>query len=255
MPLRPASLSHSHQAIAGRCLSSSLSSSLRFILCIAFMYTYAFLADVPSELPEGILGSLQIVSADGLAALVEPDLAPESLQHNDKQLVQAVLSHDRVIRELFEQTTVLPLRFGTYFKTQQGLVEHLQTNSAEYLARLEELQDKAEYSLKLTPIAFVEPAIDEAVKGKDYFLAKKQIYQAQAAWQTEQKAELEGLIEAIARYSLWGRGDGEHGVERIYLLSDRQLEAELLEQVQIWQGRSERWELSLGEALPPYHFV
>jgi Gas vesicle synthesis protein GvpL/GvpF len=191
-----------------------------------------------------------------LAALVEPDLAPASLQQNDKQLVQAVLSHDRVIRELFEQTTVLPLRFGTYFKTQQGLIEHLQTNRSEYLTRLEELHGKAEYALKLTPIAFVEPAIDEAVKGKEYFLAKKQIYQAQAAWQTEQQAELEALIEAIAQqYAQWVRGDADQGVERIYLLSDRQLEAELLVNLQTWQGRSERWELALGEALPPYHFV
>jgi Gas vesicle synthesis protein GvpL/GvpF len=217
------------------------------------MYTYAFLADVPSDLPEGIFGSLQIISADGLAALVEPNLAPELLQDNDKQLVQAVISHDRVIRELFEQTTVLPLRFGTYFKTQQGLVEHLQTHSAEYLMRLAGLQGKAEYTLKLTPIAFIEPIIGEAVKGKDYFLAKKQIYQDQTAWQTEQQAELEALITAIERlYPRWVRGDADQGMERIYLLGDRQMEG-LSESFQSWQFA--HWEMSVGEPLPPYHFV
>jgi Gas vesicle synthesis protein GvpL/GvpF len=217
------------------------------------MYTYAFVSTIPPELPEGIFGSLQIISADGLAALVEPDLAPESLQENDNHLVQAVLSHDRVIRELFEQTAVLPLRFGTYFKTQQGLVEHLQANSSEYLQRLEQLQGKAEYSLKLTPIAFVEPPIGEEVKGKDYFLAKKQIYQAQAAWQTQQKAELETLLEAIdQQFPRWVKGEADQGVERIYLLGDRQLE---VPSFQMWQNQLSHWELVWGEALPPYHFV
>jgi Gas vesicle synthesis protein GvpL/GvpF len=219
------------------------------------MYTYAFLADVPPDLPEGIFGSLQVISANGLAALVEPDLSPELLQENDKQLVQAVISHDRVIRELFEQTTVLPLRFGTYFKTQQGLVEHLQTHSAEYLMRLAGLQGKAEYMVKLTPIAFAEPTIGEEVKGKDYFLAKKQIYQDQAAWQTEQQAELETLMTSIERqYSRWVRGDADQGVERIYVLDDRQMEG-LSAAFQSWQMAFVHWEISLGEPLPPYHFV
>jgi hypothetical protein len=218
------------------------------------MYTYAFLADIPSELPEGILGSLQVIAVEGLAALVEPNLAPGLLQENDKQLVQAVISHDRVIRELFEQTAVLPLRFGTYFKTQQGLVEHLQAHRSEYLQRLEGLQGKAEYSLKLTPIAFVEPAIGEDIKGKDYFLAKKQIYQHQATWQSEQKAELETLLETIAQhFPQWVKGEADQGVERIYLLSES--ESELLESFQNWQNQLPHWELVLGEALPPYHFV
>ncbi|MCY7282944.1 MAG: GvpL/GvpF family gas vesicle protein [Cyanobacteria bacterium CAN_BIN43] len=219
------------------------------------MYTYAFLTTIPPQLPEGIFGSLQIITANGLAALVEPELAAEALQNTDQQLVQAVLSHDRVIRELFEQTTVLPLRFGTCFASRQGLLEHLEANGAEYLTKLKELQGKAEYALKLTPIAFPEAAIGAEVKGKDYFLAKKQIYQAQAAWQSEQQAELEALFEAIAPQHSWIRGEADQGVERIYLLGDRQSETALLETFKTWQLHAAHWELMLGEPLPPYHFV
>lgn len=219
------------------------------------MYTYAFLSTIPPKLPEGIFGSLQIISADGLAALVEPDLAAESLQKNDQQLVQAVLSHDRVIRELFEQTTVLPLRFGTCFASRQGLIEHLETNSAEYLIKLAGLQDKAEYALKLTPIAFPEATIGANVKGKDYFLAKKEIYQAQAAWQSEQQRELEALFEAIAQQYPWMKGEADNDIERIYLLGDRQSEPLLPTSLKTWRLHSAHWELILGEPLPPYHFV
>jgi len=218
------------------------------------VYTYAFLATIPPRLPEGIFGSLQIITAKGLAALVEP-LAAESLQKTDQQLVQAVLSHDRVIRELFEQTTVLPLRFGTCFTSRQGLLEHLESNGEEYLIKLKELQGKAEYALKLAPIAFPEAAVGAEVKGKDYFLAKKKIYQAQAAWQLEQQTELETLFEAIAQQHSWVRGEADQGVERVYLLGDRQSEQLLLQTFKTWQLHSAHWELTLGEPLPPYHFV
>jgi Gas vesicle synthesis protein GvpL/GvpF len=220
------------------------------------MYTYAFLSAIPPELPEGIAGSLQIICAEGLAALVEPDLAVESLHENDKQLVRAVMTHDRVIRELFEQTTVLPLRFGTCFVSRQGLLEHLESNSAAYLGKLSGLQGKAEYPLRLTPLLLPEPSIPSETKGKDYFLAKKQVYQAQHEWQTQQEQELGSLLEAIAlRYPDWVRGEVDEGVERIYMLGDRQDERVLYEFLKAWQLRYTHWEISLGETLPPYHFV
>ncbi|MBW4513777.1 MAG: GvpL/GvpF family gas vesicle protein [Timaviella obliquedivisa GSE-PSE-MK23-08B] len=219
------------------------------------MYTYAFLSTIPSTLPEGIFSSLQIVAIHDLAALVEPDLAADSLQQDDQQLVQSVLSHDRVIRELFEQTTVLPLRFGTCFVSRQGLLEHLQANRAEYLTKLEELEGKAEYVLKLKPIAFPETEIGSTVKGKDYFLAKKQIYQAQAAWQLEQQQELEDLFEAIAQQYRWVRGEPDDGIERIYMLGDRQSEPLLPTSFKTWQLQSAHEDLRLGNPLPPYHFM
>jgi hypothetical protein len=221
------------------------------------MYTYAFLpAHSGLDLPEGIAGSLQLVWTEGVAAIVEPDLAMEVLQDNDKQLVQAVMSHDRVIRELFEQTTVLPLRFGTCFVSRQGLIDHLESHGAAYLGKLNGLQGKAEYPLKLVPVPFVEPSIGADVKGKDYFLAKKQIYQTQTEWHLQQQAELEKLLEAIAqRYPDWGQGEPDQGVERVYILGDRQDERMLHEFIKTWQVAYPHWEISLGESLPPYHFV
>jgi hypothetical protein len=220
------------------------------------MYTYAFLPAIPLELPEGIAGSLQIVCTEGLAALVEPDLAVESLHENDTQLVRAVMTHDRVIRELFEQTTVLPLRFGTCFVSRQGLLDHLASNSEEYLDKLNGLQGKAEYPLRLTPLPFPEPSIAAETKGREYFLAKKQIYQDQTHWTAQQQQELAAVWEAIAqRYPDWVKGEPDQGVERVYLLGDRVDEPLLHQFFKTWRSRYSHWELSLGESLPPYHFV
>jgi hypothetical protein len=222
------------------------------------MYTYAFLpiSDISLDLPEGISGSLQLVAVDQLAALVEPDLSLESLQTSDDVLMRAVLYHDQVIREVFEQTPVLPLRFGTCFVSRQGLMEHLGSHRAEYLEKLEKLSGQAEYLLKLTPIAMPEAAISSDLKGRNYFLAKKQQYYDQTEWQNRQQAELETLKQFIAQhYPQTVHTEPTDRVERIYLLSDRLYEARLLEQVKEWQMRSSYWDVSLGGALPPYHFV
>lgn len=221
------------------------------------MYTYAFLLnlDRPLDLPEGIWGSLELVCLNQLAALVEPNLSAESLQH-DRQLMQAVLSHDRVIQEVFEQTVVLPLRFGTYFISRQGLLDHLRSHQAEYLSKLAYLQGKAEYVLKLVPVASPEPTIAADTTGEAYFLAKKQIYQNQADWQQQQQTELQTLISLIQEYyPETTRGEAIEGIERIYLLSTQQEAPQLLAHWQHWQPQFCCWELSLGENLPPYHFV
>ncbi|MFM7425915.1 MAG: GvpL/GvpF family gas vesicle protein [Elainella sp.] len=222
------------------------------------MYTYAFLfnSGLLPELPEGIWGSLELIGADRLAALVEPGLSAEALQQSDRQLMQAVLSHDRVIQEVFQQTTVLPLRFGTYFISRQGLLDHLYANQQTYIDKLTQLQGKAEYVLKLNPLPFPEAAIAAETTGKDYFLAKKQRYQDQTSWQQQQQAELNRLTRLLETQYVWSRAEPDSTAsttERIYLLADG--DRSLQEQLPTWQQQCPSWELVLGEPLPPYHFV
>jgi hypothetical protein len=222
------------------------------------MYTYAFLlnAKQPLELPEGIWGSLELISLAELAALVEPDLALDTLQ-SDRQLMQAVLSHDRVIQEVFQQTAVLPLRFGTCFISRQGLLDHLRAHQQKYLEKLIQLQDKAEYAIKLVPLSFPETTIASEIKGKEYFLAKRQLYQKQADWQQQQQQEWQSLNSLMSEHypeAVRG-GEANDGAERFYVLRSPQEAQDLQAQLSIWQRQLHYWEMSLGEALPPYHFV
>ncbi|MCU0523572.1 MAG: GvpL/GvpF family gas vesicle protein [Elainella sp. Prado103] len=222
------------------------------------MYTYAFLLnETPLELPEGIWGSLELVGVDRLAALIEPELQLESVQQSDRQLMQALLSHDRVIQEVFQQTTVLPLRFGTCFVSRARLLEHLQTHQLEYLEKLDYLQGKAEYVLKFSPLPYVEPTLESGLAGKAYFLAKKQLYQKQAAWQQQQQAELQSLHSLVEEHypeAIRG-GSAEDGIERVYLLLTGKTAIQLQAHLQVWQPQFSTWELSLSNTLPPYHFV
>lgn len=222
------------------------------------MYTYAFLLnETLLELPEGIWGSLELVEVDRLAALIEPELHLESVQQSDRQLMQALLSHDRVIQEVFQQTAVLPLRFGTCFVSRAGLLDHLQSHQQEYLAKLDYLQGKAEYVLKFAPLPYIEAPIDAELKGKDYFLAKKRLYQDQVAWQQQQQSELQSLYSLVAEHypdAVRG-GASEDGVERVYLLVATAAEPQIQTHLQAWQQQFRHWEITLSGTLPPYHFV
>lgn len=223
------------------------------------MYTYAFLRspNPPLRLPDGIAGSLQQVTAADITAIVEANIHLDDLEQSDDRLMQAVLSHDRVIRRLFEQATLLPLRFGTQFRSEAVLLTHLQTSGSAYLEKLAYLTGKAEYTLKLTPlVAPEEPSVTTDLTGRHYFLAKKQRIQAHADQQQQRLHELAHLQAHIRQtYADHVLADAKEGIERIHLLSDRTAETDLQQQLSLWQEQAPHWQLSLSEGLPPYHFV
>lgn len=225
------------------------------------MYTYAFFKSpkYPLQLTEGIAGNLAVIERGALSALVEPDLEFEAIQNDDTQLVQAVLTHDRVICDLFWQVTILPLRFGTQFLSYDRLMDHLTENHEKYLEKLNELEGKAEYRLKLTPIELELPANPEtngSLKGRDYFQAKKQQYQAHLDQQNQQQQELQQILSEIEQvYPNTKLKEGADGIDKLYLLIDKREEMTLYQHLNEWQNQYPHWEMGLGEALPPYHFV
>lgn len=201
------------------------------------------------------MGSVELLTVSQVSALVEPGVDWEPLQHDDGRLIEAVVVHDQAIRHLFRQTPVLPLRFGTRFASAASLLSHLETSQVAYLNQLTWLTGKVEYTLKLIPVVEAEPALPEETQGRDYFLAKKQRYQAQATRQAQQAAELQQLQGAIAQtYPDSAFGETRDGDKQAYLLMEPQAET-LLQQVLVWQSQYSLWQMSLGEPLPPYHFV
>lgn len=222
------------------------------------LYTYSFVQ--PSEyslaLPMGIQQPTQLLGVDQLSAIVEPDLDIERLQTDDEQLMQAVLAHDRVIQSIFEQTMVLPLRFGTCFTSAERLLDHLEQRSLSYQKFLSDYAGKAEYTLKAIPLEPSAARPATPAKGKEYLLQKKRQYQAQASYQQRQQDEFDNLLQSInALYPYESGNSLDSDIRRINLLCDRNKESKLREHCQTWNVACTSWELSLSDALPPYHFV
>ena len=220
------------------------------------MYVYAFLkAPVDDiELPMGIEESSTLVVCGQLAALAEPALSLDSLQQTDERLMRAVMDHDRVIQELFQTTTVLPLRFGTSFLSQAHLISHLEEKQTLYWEQLQKLEDKAEYLVKLLPYAYKPEAESTEKTGRSYFLAKKRRYEAQSTYQEQQRQEFNDFCQFLhAQPCEIVQGKGDEEVERLFLLLQRSQE-EWFRQL-LHNHTAHCWQIHIGEALPPYHFV
>jgi hypothetical protein len=222
------------------------------------MYTYAFCQTplAPLELPQGIAATVQVVTVNQLAAIVEAAVSLEPLQQDDTLLVQAALAHDRVIRNLCLQATILPLRFGTCFSSLQGLSTHLETHQQAYLSQLAYLNGKAEYTLKLILVEPPDAVIAPEIKGKNYFLAKKQQYQQQLSYQQRQQTASEQIEQAVLQaYPEYCCSQDAAGVKAIHLLVNRDREQQLCDFIQALQQQHPQLQLALGAPLPPYHFV
>ncbi len=221
------------------------------------MYTYAFALPALFDLPEGMAEPVKAIGNERLVAIVEPGLSFETVEANDQLLIRAALAHDRVICDLFRQVTVLPLRFGTRFLSEEKLRMHLEENADQYIARLEKLIGKAEYTLKFIPHPLIDsPEPEESnQKGKQYFLAKKQQYQARAEQQEVQRAQWQAIIEKASAIYPVISGQAQEGTEKIHLLAEREGDFALQPLVQEWQAGCSEGTLKLEGALPPYHFA
>jgi hypothetical protein len=221
------------------------------------LYTYAFL-EIPSSpliLPQGAANQIVLINGTELAAIVEPGIFLESFQNNDEKIIQMALHHDRVICELFQQITVLPLRFGTYFTSTNNLLNHLKSHEKEYQNKLEKINGKNEFTLKLIP-RMIEEIVPSEGGGKDYFLAKKQRYQNLNNFNIAQAAEKQNLIDLITKVNQLPVVVQEQEEQiQIYLLVSCQDKTLLLEQFLTWHKACPRWDLLLGDCLPPYHFI
>ncbi|MBU7582150.1 MAG: GvpL/GvpF family gas vesicle protein [Nostoc sp. TH1S01] len=221
-------------------------------------YTYAFFKNHDSSvsLPKGNLAPLFIIKGNQLSAIVEPGISLESSQDNDEQIIKMVLNHDRVICEISHQITVLPLRFGTYFHSEAALLNHIETHAQEYEQKLNKIQGKHEYTLKLIPQKIDEIAMPVGASGRDYFMAKKQYFEYQKSFinaQNEEKTHLINLITVTFPSAVIIQ---QHTEEvRLHILVDDHEQALLKQQVVTWQAQCPHWQFILSEPLPPYHFV
>ncbi|WP_196358094.1 GvpL/GvpF family gas vesicle protein [Nodosilinea nodulosa] len=220
-----------------------------------YLYSICPRPQQPLTLPLGLAEPTQLIAVDDIAAVVETSVDLESLQTDEPRLLNAVLSHDRVICELFQHTPLLPLRFGTQIASLDHLKTHLANQGADYAAKLKILAPKAEYQLKLIANEVGLPPLAEGLTGRDYFLAKKQRLQDQAAAQEQQQQELNRVLDHL--YSAYGdciEADSPDGEARVYILVDRE-EERLPQRLEEWRSQAPHWTLILSEALPPYHFV
>ena len=139
---------------------------------------------------------IQIISYKDIAAAVEKttidDFREEAFkskaEKDIKWLEEKVMRHNNVISKYAEKTTVIPMKFGTIFKTEESLENMLEEKYQNFLEIILNLDGKEEWGVKVYCDAnkFKEELtrsnqhikdIDLAIKGKSegaaYFLKRK----------------------------------------------------------------------------------
>lgn len=62
---------------------------------------------------------------------------------------EKIRTHAEVIQEVMEKQTVLPLKFGTIFKNDEGVKKCLKANKAKFRSLLNRFEDKEEWGVKI----------------------------------------------------------------------------------------------------------
>jgi hypothetical protein len=229
------------------------------------LYTFAILfAPAPDASPLGLTGKpIEYLQCDRLIAAVERDVDIEALKLLPEQsLMQVIIQHDRLICELFNQRTVLPLRFGTAFVSISALETYLQTESERLLARLQRLEGYAEFLITGSAIA---PKTEAAtnLKGKDYLLAKRSQYLQQEQWRSQLEQDVLAYRQTITEnlnpelYQPEFQHVETQGSEdvRVYALLPRSQVEFLQDALRSWEEKHSHWQISWSQPLPPYHFL
>ncbi len=81
--------------------------------------------------------------ASDLAVIVSEHNFQEALNH------RSGMDHARVIADCFEQSTVLPFRFGTVFTDDETLRKSIRSNQRQFLGNIDKLRGKTEMHLKI----------------------------------------------------------------------------------------------------------
>ena len=227
------------------------------------IYVYAIILRLDEALSwtEGISGSLQTLGTGQVQAIAEENPFAEGLPQDDEGLLAAVIHHDRILQGLFEQVTLLPLRFGSQFQTQAQLLDYLQRHETFYANQLQQFQQQAEVLLSFAPKDTAIPAplapVSADLKGRSYFLAKKQRLQSEndrLALQQEQWPRLQKQIQAAYPQGVWSENT-EGGATRAHILISFKRYSHLKKQSDRWQQTFDQWSIQVSEPLPPYHFV
>jgi hypothetical protein len=104
---------------------------------------------------------------------------------NLEWLAGASVRHQRVVSQIAEAVTILPARFGTVFRSEKSLTEHLRAEKNKLAETLKRIEGTEEWGIKLflNPQPAASP-IDVA-SGRDYLRAKASMVQVKKSKQLD----------------------------------------------------------------------
>lgn len=183
-----------------------------------------------------------------------------------------VLAHQRVNETVMSQHTVLPMSFGTVFKTREDIIELLRSAYDAFGDVLLKMQNKFEFGLKVLwdrDLVIKElEAEDEDLrrlkseistqKGSTYFARMQYGRMVDAALQTRSERYVMAIFEALREVAVASRTNkpiGDKMILNAAFLVSRDKEAAFDAKVKQIGQRFEKLTFKYTGPWPPYNFV
>jgi hypothetical protein len=132
---------------------------------------------------------LRGIQSEGLTALVKVNDAELNRESS------AVMAYGDQIMRIHQQTTLIPVRYGSLLANEQEVIKHLTDHAAHYHTLLAKLDDCEEVGIRMTlPDSDNEVDVPKA-SGQAYLLARKHVYSV---------PELAAQQETLINHSLTG---------------------------------------------------
>jgi hypothetical protein len=183
-----------------------------------------------------------------------------------------VLSHQRVNETVMRDHTVIPMSFGTVFKTREDILELLRSAYGAFVDVLTKMQDKFEFGLKVLwdRDLIVRQIEDEdedirrlkgeisSQKGSTYFARMQYGRMIDAALQAHSEryvAEIFVSLRGVSVASRANRPIGDKMILNAAFLVSRQKESEFDARVKEIGQRYDKLNFKYTGPWPPYNFV
>ncbi len=176
---------------------------------------------------------------------------------------RSIVEHGQVIARVFETHTVLPMRFGTFFKSEKQITNLIQENQKELLEAFCRLRGKAEMRLKL----LFQPDASERKADKK---PPRSMYLPTKVWPDSEGTPLDPLDHQLARESAARLGEMFRPLEQQMscrmitnqgLLVDcaHLIESQKVERYQklhsLASEQVKECDIRISGPWPPYHFL
>ena len=210
---------------------------------------------------------VQTVSYGEIAAVISdtPEEVLDATREN-------VLAHERVNETVMKNFTVIPMSFGTVFKTRDDIVELLRGAYEAFRDVLEKMQDKVEFGLKVlwdrdVMIREIEHDDEDirrlkneisAVPGSTYFARMQYGRQIDAALQARSEQYVADIFAQLRDVSVAARANkpiGEKMIMNAAFLVSRDKETAFDAKVKEVGAVYEKLNFRYTGPWPPYNFV
>jgi hypothetical protein len=232
-----------------------------YAYCIGEKEAFPELARHRKPIPmESVLG----VSGNQVFAYPACDLAVIVSEHNPAEALgqRSGVDHARVIADCFQNSTVLPFRFGTVFNNDESLRRSIRANHRQYLGHIDKLRGKTEMHLKVLVDDCCGRALAKHLPtdglNQEYFASLRESAGRQRERQTRARAvscQMHRLFLPLDEEISCRLTDSGKMMLDIAHLIDRKSVERYLSKYATTSALLRECQMQLSGPWPPYHFV